>query len=432
MSKITTANTSTIKKISIKTISIIMSILMLVCISMSNVFLPNDAYASIPDKGRIKVTNVADGETFKAVRIIDSKVVGSSIDHSFVEGIVYDEGKQDKGVLDFFALRGTDLAEGTKTISGQITDNHDTYYSTTAANGTALFENLPLGIYLITPIKTNDDRIYSHMLGYMLPTFSSDENMWALEDPVSTVGKWNLNVKDPELNPSLKVSKTVNPTSFSDTNAVINYNIVISANDAEKVQFLHIEDMLSADAIKNQYSIHEDVAVKYINESTEISSAKISYKYVDDRVVGFSIDIPESNGSKNVVITYTGDASRLSDSCVLENTASAYAAGITEVDDHATTRYNKQNSNNNNNTNENNEQNGNITSPSNQNTNDNGGNGTSSDYVEQNKTPQTPQDIIQGIITQTGDAIWWIVGGLVIVIGAGVVIFIKVRRRNKE
>lgn len=389
-------------------VSVLMSIVLAFMVVVPGLFDMPLAYGAAIEKGNIAVKNVIEGEEFKAVRFITSEIHGGDIVHKFSEGIAFDSNDKDGGIEKFAALRGQkELTEGIAVIEKQFSDSQQEFRAVADENGIARFENLPLGQYLITAVSPKPTRMYLYMLGNVTPTFNQQENMWGMDNPIELFAKYKDITIPKEETPILNISKQATPTNFDDTKTVINYTVKVNFDKAKKIQFLHVDDDIDAVGIKQKYALNEDVKISYDGAQMPISTARVTYKYVEGRIVGYSVDIPEVDGTKTVVITYTASAKELTEKCDIINVASSYAAGVETDEAKAMVSYNPTFIDAN-------------TTPTDR-------LGLADESIDDNATPL---DVIRNVIAQTGDKILFI-GGLVS--GALIaLLFFFVWRRKKQ
>lgn len=380
-------------------ISGFMAVLLSVLIAtMGLPFAATSASAAPTDdlRGAITVTRVQDGDEFSAVRIIDTIVANNgAMSHRFADGFSYGDNadvRTDKG-LNAYSTLTDDVAkqDAASEFAKQVTADSERYEAV-ASGDAALFENLPLGTYLIQCTKPNGTHSYQYMVDSVLPTF--DGTAWVFEGPTIVNAK---SIKGSETTHELtkQVEPTMLPADVGER--IATYNVVVTPTGDNVLSNLRVVDALDEDAIAAGYVLNQDVVVTSGNDGSIVETATISYQTMSDKTVGYTIDIPSFPQDDTLNITYTADAQDVISAMTLNNLVYAEADNSPRVDAQASVEL-------------------------------------ASEYMEEADTPfaiPPLEQIVDDIVAMTGDATPWIFGGIGIAIALIIVLIVRRKKRDK-
>lgn len=327
-------------------LGIVLAIVLAVSTAMFANTVPAMAAVSADDRGTIIILGARDGEEFTAYRIIDTRYKGEDpqsgapiLYREFTPAFSYGgadyDNRTDRG-LDLYLETddATAVAAALKSFEEQATAAETEEMARLAGidvltavskNGEAVFDDLPMGQYLITGKSLDENRTYQRMLGNLEPTLQGD--VYALVPRTIDV-KFTPASVDP---PKIGVDKQADRDRVY-AGSDLNYQVRVSNTGTVDVKNLHVTDELSADTISAGLQINRDVKIVRADGS-EVTDATIVYTEPNGVCVGYTIDIlGDFAAGEEITVTYSADTSSLSGETDVTNVARAWSDEIDPVE----------------------------------------------------------------------------------------------------
>lgn len=289
----------------------------------------------------LTVDNAMPGDKFEAVRIIETTIDGSNgLVRKFASGFSFGSNaadRDDNGLSAYSALTDSEaIADASESIRKQITDNTVKYLAE-EKDGKAVFENLPMGQYLVNGYSADGRYIVHNMIATVEPQATSDGSAYVLS-PVSIVAKND----DNDNPPVLEIDKKVDKKSYTRGDANPAYTVNVKQMSlTTSAHNLYVSDKIDDEAIAKGLRINKDVVLKYA-DGTEASNIQVQYENnADGRPVGFTIYIPgEFKPGSELIVSYTGDISTVENHQKnLVNTAKTHSDDVSDVADDEVIEY---------------------------------------------------------------------------------------------